>query len=140
MSRKMMISKSDKNVSHSSLVLNYMRKINKPLSAYEILENVSSRGISAPTQVYRILNKLVKKGLVHKIESLNAWTVCCGIHNDKMPVFEICKNCGNVTEYLDKHLAQSIQSISNQRGFSPDNPILEIQGQCGECVNETQNN
>ena len=132
--------KTRTGLNHSDLVLNYMKQKKRPVSAYEILEHLTSKGISAPTQVYRILNKLVINGLVHKIESLNAWTVCCGFHEDKMPVFEICKNCGNVTEHLDKNLANSILTLSKRTGFFPDNPILEIQGQCGECVNETQNN
>ena len=65
------------NETHANKVYNFLKKKDKPLSAYEILEELASQGISAPTTIYRALNKLVSKGLIHKIESLNAWTVCC---------------------------------------------------------------
>ncbi len=123
----------NKNISHSSRVFNYMKEKNKPVTAYEILEGLASEGISAPTTIYRALTKLVKKGLVHKIESLNAWTICCGVHKNRIPIFEICKKCGNVTEHLDLKVAQSIESLSKRTGFMPDNPIFEIHGQCGQC-------
>ena len=67
------------NETHANKVYNFLKKKKKPLSAYEILKELASEGISAPTTIYRALNKLVSNGLIHKIESLNAWTVCCVI-------------------------------------------------------------
>ena len=83
------------NETHANKVYNFLKKKNKPLSAYEILEELASQGITAPTTIYRALNKLVSNGLIHKIESLNAWTVCCGNHDDKVPIFEIHGQCNN---------------------------------------------
>ena len=102
------------NETHANKVYNFLKKKKKPLSAYEILKELASEGISAPTTIYRALNKLVSNGLVHKIESLNAWTVCCGNHDNKVPIFEICKSCGNVTEHLDINIANSIKSLSGE--------------------------
>ena len=56
-------------MSNTDRVLSLMKKKNKPLTAYEILDDLSSEGITAPTTIYRALNKLVSKGLIHKIES-----------------------------------------------------------------------
>ena len=42
-------------------------------------------------------------------------------------IFEICKNCGDVKEHLDKKLTESIETLTNRTGFLPDNPIFEIQ-------------
>ena len=122
------------NETHANRVYNFLKKRNKPLSAYEILEELASQGITAPTTIYRALNKLVSNGLIHKIESLNAWTVCCGNHDNKIPIFEICKSCGNVTEHLDINIANSIKSLSKKTGFLADNPIFEIHGQCNNCI------
>ena len=47
-----------------------------PLSAYSILERLQGKGIKAPLQVYRALEKLIDFGLVHRLESLNAFVVC----------------------------------------------------------------
>ena len=79
------------NETHAIKVYNFLKKKKKPLSAYEILKELASEGISAPTTIYRALNKLVSNGLIHKIEPLNAWTVCCGSHDKKVPIFEIGK-------------------------------------------------
>ena len=122
------------NETHANKVYNFLKKKDKPLSAYEILEELASQGITAPTTIYRALNKLVSNGLIHKIESLNAWTVCCGNHDNKIPIFEICKSCGNVTEHLDINFANSIKSLSKKTGFLADNPIFEIHGQCNNCI------
>ena len=130
----MKIDKKINNIPHANRVFAFMKKKNKPITAYEILEGLATEGISAPTTIYRALNKLVSKGLIHKIESLNAWTVCCGLHENKIPIFEICKDCGNVTEHLDKNLANSIKQLSRKTGFMPDNPIFEIHGKCGLCT------
>ena len=61
------------NETHANKVYNFLKKKNKPLSAYEILEELASQGITAPTTIYRALNKLVSNGLIHKIESLCPW-------------------------------------------------------------------
>ncbi len=122
------------NETHAIKVYNFLKKKKKPLSAYEILKELASEGISAPTTIYRALNKLVSNGLIHKIESLNAWTVCCGNHDNKVPIFEICKSCGNVTEHLDINIANSLESLSEKTGFLADNPIFEIHGQCNDCI------
>jgi len=127
-------------LSNTDRILNLMKKKNKPLTAYEILDDLSSEGITAPTTIYRALNKLVSKGLIHKIESLNSWMICCGFHKNKIPIFEICKNCGDVKEHLDKKLTESIETLTNRTGFLPDNPIFEIHGQCEQCSLNITNN
>ena len=50
----------------------YIEKVNEPIKAYSILHNVQKKGIKAPLQVYRALDKLVEIGKIHKIESRNA--------------------------------------------------------------------
>ena len=79
--------KRPKRTTHADRVLHYMKRKNRPLSAYEILEDLRSEGVTASTTVYRALEKLLDSGLIHRIESLNAWTVCCGSHGKETPVF-----------------------------------------------------
>ena len=91
-----------KRLTHAERVFNFLKKQKQPLTAYEILDLLRSDGITAATTVYRALDKLHQNGLIHRIESLNAWTICCGSHKNKIPVFEICNDCGDVKEHLDQ--------------------------------------
>jgi len=47
-----------------------------PLSAYDILDKLHDFGFRAPLQVYRALDKLIELGLVHRLETLNAFVAC----------------------------------------------------------------
>ena len=61
---------------NQQIVLETIRKAKKPLKAYSILSSVKKKGINAPPQVYRALEKLVELGVIHKIESKNAFVDC----------------------------------------------------------------
>ena len=122
-----------KRFTHADRILDFLKNQNKPLTAYEILEVMREDGIRAATTVYRALDKLNEKGLIHRIESLNAWTVCCGSHKNKIPVFEICNDCGDVKEHLDQRLTDNIKNLSFRTGFKANKPVLEIHGLCGNC-------
>ena len=119
---------------NQSLVLGALSAASQPLGAYALLEELRDQGVKAPLQVYRALDQLIELKLVHRLESLNAWTVCCGDHHRDTPVFAICDDCGSVTEYFDKELSSGITSLSQRSGFVPDRSIIEIHGQCDKCV------
>ena len=96
---------------NQQIVLDLVEKSSEPLKAYTILFNVQKKGIKAPLQVYRALDKLVEIGKIHKIESRNAFIAC---HNSscqvaKATAFSICEICEKVTEIssagLSKYLA-----------------------------------
>lgn len=125
--------KSVKRITHADRVLRFLQQQGRPLSAYDILEGLRSDGVTASTTVYRALEKLLDAGRVHRIESLNAWTVCCGGHDDTIPVFEICNDCGTVTEHIDAEFAHSIACLSERTGFAPNHSVLEIHGRCSDC-------
>ena len=118
---------------NQALVLNVLTKTPQPLGAYAILAELRSHGFKAPLTVYRALDQLAGMGLVHKLESLNSWTICCGEHHANPPVFEICNDCGNVTEHFDEELLKNLNSMSERSGFMPDRSIIEIHGRCDDC-------
>ena len=118
---------------NQALVLNVLTKASQPLGAYAILAELRSYGFKAPLTVYRALDQLAGMGLVHKLESLNSWTSCCGNHHANPPVFEICNDCGNVTEHFDKELLKNLSNVSERSGFIPDRSIIEIHGRCDDC-------
>lgn len=123
-----------KRITHADRVLCYLQQQDRPVSAYDILEGLRADGVTASTTVYRALEKLVDAGQVHRIESLNAWTVCCGGHDDRIPVFAICDDCGTVTEHIDAGFNHSIAGLSEKTGFEPNHSVLEIHGRCSDCT------
>ena len=123
---------------NQALVLNVLTKASQPLGAYAILDKLRSYGFKAPLTVYRALEQLAGQGLVHKIESLNSWTSCCGKHQANPPVFEICNDCGVVTEQFDGELVKSLNSMSERSGFIPDRSIIEIHGRCDDCGSDAK--
>ena len=65
----------DSLTKNQTLVLDCLKQAQQPLGAYTLLNNLQGKGVKAPLQVYRALTQLAEKGLVHKIESLNSWTL-----------------------------------------------------------------
>ena len=122
-----------KRKTHAERVLEHLHRRSKPLSAYQILEDLRSDGVTAVTTVYRALDQLVASGRVHRIESLNAFTACCDPSHTATPVFEICEDCGTVREHVDTRLTKSISALSSHSGFKPEHSVVEIRGRCGEC-------
>lgn len=122
-----------RRTTHADRVLGFLKSQDRPLSAYEILEGLRSDGVTASTTVYRALDKLLEAGRIHRIESLNAWTVCCSAHDGSTPVFVICDDCGTVTEHVGADFADSIASLSKRTGFAPNYSVLELHGRCIDC-------
>ncbi len=118
---------------NQALVLDVLSNASQPLGAYAILDKLRSHGFKAPLTVYRALEQLASQGLIHKIESLNSWTTCCGEHQANPPVFEICNDCGNVTEQFDRELVKSLNRMSERSGFIQGRSIIEIHGRCDDC-------
>ena len=77
---------------NQQIVFDIINKSSEPLKAYTILSNVQKKGIKAPPQVYRALDKLIEMGKIHKIESKNAFVACqnssCNV--SKATEFSIC--------------------------------------------------
>ncbi|MCC2690339.1 MAG: zur, partial [Rhizobiaceae bacterium] len=58
---------------NQQLVLARLEAASGPVSAYGLLDQLRDDGFRAPLQVYRALEGLIKGGLVHRLESLNAF-------------------------------------------------------------------
>ena len=126
--------KSSKNLSKNQLlVLDSLKQARQPLGAYSLLDKLREKGLKAPLQVYRTLDQLEKIGLVHRIETLNAWTLCCEEKHECTPIFAICDDCGTVTEHLDKTLFDNIVALPVSGGFMPNRTVVEIHGKCENC-------
>jgi Fur family transcriptional regulator, zinc uptake regulator len=120
---------------NQTLVLNTLSATDTPLSAYSILDHLRDQGLRAPLQVYRALDKLVEYGLVHRLESLNAFVSCSHPHRDihsKM-AFAICNRCDKVIEFDDKKIATHLETWANTDGFQLEQTTIELRGVCASC-------
>ena len=116
-------------------VLDELLGSHKPLGAYEIIDRLAQRGARpAPITAYRALEFLRENGLVHRIESRNAFIACVRTHAaGELVVFLICEHCGAVGEASSANLAASLTAASRAAGFSPKSPVIEITGECTHC-------
>jgi Fur family zinc uptake transcriptional regulator len=107
----------------------------QPLGAYEIMERLSPNGPRpAPITVYRALEFLREHGLVHRIESRNAFIACVHTHAaGDLVVFLICERCGAVGEASSLEVAATLKSAARAAGFTPKSPVIEISGICTHC-------
>ena len=91
-------------------------------------------GRPAPITIYRALDFLREQGLVHRIESRNAFIACVHNHDTGDPVgFLICEKCGAVGEAAAAAVAETIRNASRAAGFTPKTPVIEISGVCAHC-------
>ena len=120
---------------NQKIIFDLIDQSSEPLKAYTILFNVQKRGIKAPLQVYRALDKLVKIGKIHKIESRNAFIAC---HNSscqtaKATAFSICEMCEKVTEISSSSLSKYLSKFRDKEGMKYNKYNLEFFGLCKKC-------
>jgi Fur family zinc uptake transcriptional regulator len=116
-------------------VLEALLASHSPLGAYELIDRLADQGARpAPITIYRALDFLREQGLVHRIESRNAFIACAHNHDSGDPVvFLICEKCGAVGEAASAAVADTIRSASRAAGFTPKTPVIEISGICAHC-------
>ncbi|MEH6725245.1 MAG: Fur family transcriptional regulator [Hyphomicrobiales bacterium] len=121
---------------NQELVFGALTGTEAPQSAYTLLDRLRGDGLRAPLQIYRALEKLIDLGLVHRLESLNAFVACshpkCSDHSTV--AFAICDDCGLVNEVADERLASNLKEVAVDYGFSLKQSIVELRGTCSDCA------
>ncbi len=127
----------DSLTKNQQTVLDILESAKEPLKAYAILFDTQKKGIKAPLQVYRALDKLIEIGKVHKIESKNSYIACKHKKCDAgtSTSFLICEICDLVTE-LKKNVSSYFSKQSAEVNFSYSKHNLEIYGICNNCKGE----
>ena len=130
-----MVHKLENLSKNQQIVLNIIEKAKGPVKAYSILNNVQKKGINAPLQVYRALDKLIRIGKIHKVESRNAFIACkntnCEVSN--ATAFSICQACEKVTEIINSKLSKYLKSFQDNTGMKYKKYNLEFFGLCQKC-------
>lgn len=115
-------------------VLELVWSRHEPVKAYDILDTLRAehRGAAPPT-VYRALDFLLAHGLIHRIESLNAYVGCGEPGTAHGGQFLICRRCGSVAEMDDPEVTELLARKAGTVGFQVDSETIEIKGLCTDC-------
>ena len=106
-----------------------------PLSAYELiarLEEEEQRKI-APLTVYRHLDFLMRVGLVHRLESKQAYLACDHPEHAHESQYLLCTSCGRADELESEQLWKILDKLIDQQGFERVNSVVEVTGLCSKC-------
>lgn len=107
------------------------------IGAYDILDRLARRSDKrlAPISVYRALDSLVEAGVVHRLESRNAFFACHGRHaRDRRQIVLACEGCGAVAEVGDDVAFERIGDAARKNGFEPSRMLVEVIGTCAPCA------
>jgi len=115
-------------------VLRILSERSRPCGAYEILEQLNREAQRvAPPTVYRALDFLLSQGLIHKIESQNAFVGCLDFDHRHAGHFFICDSCGRSEEVAAGELQAVIERQAAALGFEVGRSIVEVRGRCSSC-------
>ena len=120
---------------NETLVMEILNSAGGPLRAYAILDQLRGKGFRAPLQVYRALDKLSDRGMVHRIESINAFIACRHLSNKShgTVAFTICDTCGEVAEIFDGAFHEGLNNLAQTIGFTQKKSTVELIGHCKRC-------
>lgn len=108
-----------------------------PLGAYDLIEKLRpATGRSpAPIAIYRALEFLQELGLIHRLETLNAYIACPHRHEAGARVaFLICESCRHVEEVASEGVDAALAALAGQSGFRAARHVIEIAGTCRSCA------
>jgi Fur family zinc uptake transcriptional regulator len=109
------------------------------IGAYDILARMADKGKRvAPISIYRAIGALLEAGVIHRLESKNAFFACRRLDHAKgrRPLFLSCEKCGAVGEVEGQHIFDLIGEAARGVKFAPRVKFVEVSGLCPRCVAE----
>jgi Fur family zinc uptake transcriptional regulator len=115
-------------------VLELVWRNHAPVGAYALMDamRVDGRPIAPPT-VYRALDFLLEQGLVHRLESRNAFVGCARPDRAHVSQFLICNRCQAVAELDAPEVGGAVSKSAARAGFTVERMTIEMQGLCPAC-------
>lgn len=116
-----------------ALVLELLLQREGSAKAYELLADMRelNPGV-APMTVYRALDFLVEQGIAHKVAATSSFLVCQhGPHPHSDPVFLVCGQCGDTTEWNNPALGDQVEKALASLGMHAHG--MEINVDCARC-------
>ncbi len=107
------------------------------IGAYEILARLAEKGTRvAPISIYRAIDALLEAGVIHRLESKNAFFACRRMDHrtGRRPLFLSCEKCGAVGEVDGQHIFDLIGEAADSVKFQARVKFVEVQGLCPRCA------
>lgn len=115
-------------------VLELIWQSHAPVGAYALLDRLKAGGqAAAPPTVYRALDFLLEQGLIHRIESLNAFIGCSHPDATHAALLLLCTECGRAAEFDDPAVDERLRKSAAARGFEVARQTIEVEGICPNC-------
>ena len=115
------------------MIVEALRGVGRPVSAYELIEQLRDQASLAPQTVYRSLDRLIADGQAHRLESINAFVACRHPSHEGVAVFAICDACGTVSEFDEPGAVERLGAWARKAKFAVDRMTLELRGRCRNC-------
>lgn len=109
------------------------------IGAYDILARMADKGTRlAPISVYRAIDALLEAGVIHRLESKNAYFACRRLDHatGKRPIFLSCERCNAVQEADAEGIFETIDRVARSSSFQPRVKFVEVSGLCKNCASK----
>ena len=117
-------------------VLELIWESHKAVKAYELLDRLKPlKNAAKPATIYRALDFLISQGLVHRVESLNAFIGCRCSSFQHEQLLLICKQCHVVEERMPEKMLLALSQELHEAEFTAHSKAIEIHGICHHCAN-----
>jgi len=135
MAERLCINRSVKLTPIRRKVLELIWESHKAVKAYDLLDQIKPLNYCAkPATVYRALDFLMSQGLIHKVESLNAYVGCNCSGRQHEQLLLICDQCHEIEERAAFEVMHALSSEIEQAGFAISYKSIEIHGTCAACA------
>jgi len=116
-------------------VLELVWESHRAVKAYDLLDRIKPFEQAAkPATVYRALDFLMGQGLIHRVESLNAFIGCNCSQSQHELLLLICTQCEEVEERPALEVMDAVAREIQQAGFVVHRKAIEIHGLCARCA------
>lgn len=107
------------------------------IGAYDILARLAEKGTRlAPISVYRAIDALLEVGVIHRLESKNAYFACRRLDHrtGRRPIFLACEKCNAVQEVDSEGIFETMDRAARAASFQPRVKFVEVSGLCRNCA------
>ena len=117
-------------------VLELLLAAGEPVKAYDLIARYGVDGQAAkPPTVYRALEFLERRGVVHRIASISAYVACTASAGDApahAAAFLICDCCGATREVTGPDQG-AMAAAASAAGYAIARTTIEAHGRCAAC-------
>jgi Fur family transcriptional regulator, zinc uptake regulator len=105
------------------------------VGAYDVLDRLARKtgDRMAPVSVYRAIDALLEAGVVHRLESRNAFFACHTPHAGRRHIALVCDGCGTVSEIDGTPVHAAVEVAAKRAGFAIHTSVVEVAGHCKPC-------